>query len=102
MNGTATEPIVLLNNEDVPEPTYPPRLQFWLNLLIENAYLRVLVDRYGNETPPPAPMEREAFLALVGSLQHEPHRRILAELLFELLSEAMVELIVSLRMEGNE
>lgn len=101
MNGTATEPIALLENGEVPEPIYPPALQKWFDLCAENPYLRVLVDRLGNETPPPAPMTRDQFLAFVGSLHHAPHRRILQEMLLELLADGIVELIVAMRMEDT-
>lgn len=99
MTGNEVVQPMLLENGEVPEPTYPPRMQKWLRLCNENTYLRVLVDRWGNETPPPPPMTREELLAFLGSLHHEPHRQLLQELLLELLADGIVEIVLALRGE---
>jgi len=76
-------------------PEYPEAFKVWLDICKDYPYLRYLASAHGNEAPPPRPMLREAFAALVGSLRDKTHGPILRELLLDLLAEGIDELAVN-------
>lgn len=90
----------LLLNEECPKPAYPALFVSWLELCQEYPYLRVIADRWGNEPSMPRPLDRDTFLALLGTLQREPYRSILQHLLFALLQDG-IKIVVQNALEGG-
>jgi hypothetical protein len=96
MDATEQEDLVFLENDQGPMPSYPPRSQRWHQLLNEYPYLRVLDGWQCLEGPPPRPLDRDQLLALLGTLLHEPHRQVLAELLLDVLAPGIVAVVQAL------
>lgn len=92
--------LIFQENDQGPMPSYPPRMQRWHELLDEYPYLRVIDDSQCLEGPPPKPLDRGQLLALLGTLQYDPHRQVLAELLLDLLADGIVNIVQALREKG--
>lgn len=89
---------IFANDSSGPYPDYAPDFQRWLELVAEYPYLNVITDGIG-EKPRPRPMDRDHFLALLGTLHREPHRQIVQEVLLELLADGIIEIVNALRKE---
>lgn len=98
---TATQgQLTFHENDQGPMPVYPPRMQRWHELKEEYPYLRVIDEWQCIEGPPPKPLDRAHFLALLGTLQSDPHRQVLAELLLDLLADGIVNIVQALHEKG--
>ena len=91
----------LRENEDVPEVPYGEGMRAWFDLCRDHPYLAFICNFPMTEPIPPRPMQSEAFKALVGTLREETQRRILLELLIDLLAPSLIELIHALKTRGE-
>lgn len=88
--------------ESLPGPVYPELKQSWIDHCHADRYLWITCAGGPNEPTPPRPLSREQLAALIGSLFYPPHRRILQELLLELLGEGIVAIVGALQEGASE
>lgn len=80
------------SNADTPAPTYQPHVQAWHDLCARHPFLWTITCSDLHESMPPAAMKSDDFLRLLGSLLSGPQRRLLRELLLDLLADDMKEI----------
>lgn len=91
----------MLDNCDVPDVPYSERMKEWFAICQDHPFLAFICGYPMSEPIPPRPLSSPELAALVGTLRDETHRRILLDLLLDLLTPALIELVKTLKERGE-